>query len=101
MKRLLLKKYLYLLSSIFFFFHGIRDLSQFLWIENFLTKIGGHELGVNGFNYVMRPFGIQYQRSYELLFFIVEVVVTTVFFKVYKQFKEQHLLAKLQKRFFK
>ena len=68
--------YLLLPAGVYFLFHSIRDLFQYLGIDNILTRVGNHELGIEISNFFLVPLGLKYSVSQEIYYFFLELSIS-------------------------
>ena len=70
-----------LLAGLYLFGHAVRDLLQYLGVENWFTQFA-HLSGINSTNHVLAWFGLSYQLKQELAYFIVELLISLLLFTV-------------------
>jgi len=77
-EKIIVFKWFYLLLpvSVYFLFHSIRNLFQYLGKENILTRVGNHELGIKISNIILAPLGLRYDVSQEIYYFFLELSIS-------------------------
>jgi len=62
------------LAIIYLMVHIIRDLMQFVGMDNFITR-AGHQLGLEISNKILGVVGLGYQRWTEGVWAIIEIII--------------------------
>ena len=70
-----------LLAVLYLFGHAVRDLLQYLGIENWFTQFS-HLSGIRLTNHVLAWLGLSYRPRQELIYFIVELFISSLLFVI-------------------